>query len=135
MVERKYKLRILRIMAIYSLIMLAMILFSLSFSKNRPSYIPSEDDTSHIPQTEYVYIKVEDNISDSESEEITDNIEKYIMREYMGKIGVFSEDGILLYSLDVYTKTLPEADRRLLREGIEIFGKKALNELIQDYDG
>ncbi len=135
MVERKYKLKILRIMAIYSLAMLAMILFSLSFSKNKSSYIPSEDDNSYVPQTEYVYIKVEDNVGDNESEEMTDNIEKYIMREYMGKIGVFSEDGILLYSLDIYIKTLPEADRRLLGEGIEIFGKEALNELIQDYDG
>ncbi len=134
--ERKYKIRILRIMAIYSLTMLSMILFSLSLQKTTLHNDTFEINTdTETPQTEYVYIKVEDNSSDDKYDDSTDSDKKYIVREHMGKIGVFSIDGTLLYNIDVYVKTLPEADRRLLGEGIEIIGKEALNELIQDYDG
>ncbi len=135
--ERKYKLRILRLMSIYSLIMLALVLYALSlFKSNSPYERQAQESNDIIVQTEYVYIKVEEsNIAESETTAMSEGIMKYTVKEYMEKIGVFSEDGTLVRSIDVYVKTLPEADRRLLREGIEIMGKQALDELIQDYDG
>ncbi len=136
--DRKYVLKIFRLMAIYSLIMLSLIVFSLSLSKKAPQYTPNaESNTAATPQTEYVYIKVEESSYEKNDESSESNVvsNKYIVREHMDKIGIFSEDGVLIRSIDVYIKTLPEADRRLLKEGIEIIGKDALNALIQDYDG
>ncbi len=134
--EKKYKLKILRIMSIYSLIMLALVIYALSISNNNNVYTLQTQESGIPVQTEYVYIKVEDSDSDNtDSEDTSAESEiKYTVREHMGKIGVFSDDGALVRSIDVYVKTLPEADRRLLREGIEIVGKEALDELIQDYD-
>ena len=51
----------------------------------------------------------------------------------MDKIGVFSEDGSLVMVIDVYVKTLPEADKRLLGEGFEVVGRSALNAVVEDY--
>ena len=47
--------------------------------------------------------------------------------------GIFKKDGTLLYVLDTYIKTLPEADRVLLGEGIPIETKSQLYSLIEDY--
>ena len=57
----------------------------------------------------------------------------WIIREYEGRIGIFSEDGALLDVIDIYTKTLPETDKNLLREGIRITSEQALRAIIEDY--
>lgn len=60
----------------------------------------------------------------------------FIIKEYNGKIAAFKEgqdkpfktvDGAVL-------KTLPEADRELLKEGIPIHSLDELMQLIEDYD-
>ena len=61
--------------------------------------------------------------------------ESYVVKDVDGLIGVFDSDGRLLYTLDVYTKTLPAADRALLKKGISASNRKELYEILGDYDG
>ena len=84
-------------------------------------------------QTEYVYV-VKDEIKDTETE-TTEKEKIYLVREHMNKIGIFDESGTLIKVLEVYIKTLPEADKRMLDEGFEVIGEKQLNAIIEDYDG
>lgn len=59
---------------------------------------------------------------------------RYIMREYGGHIAVFNEDGSLHSVYDeVNVDLLPEYDRRLLKNGIQITGEKELRERVEDY--
>ncbi len=58
----------------------------------------------------------------------------YIVKEYHGKLGIFDADGSILYTTEVYTKTLPAADRKLLIEGIRAEGREELYEILGDYD-
>lgn len=59
----------------------------------------------------------------------------YLVREHEGIIGVFTAEGEPLYTVEVYVKTLPEADRRLLADGIFAQNKAELLEIIGDYNG
>lgn len=59
----------------------------------------------------------------------------YIVREHEGIIGVFTADGDPLYTVEVYIKTLPEADRKLLYDGIYAASREELLEILGDYDG
>ena len=127
----KIKIKYLRLMAIYGIIMLCIIIF-LTFTNNKKTtseYIP-QDSESIQTQIEYVYVKPDISTAESESESTE---EVYTVKEYMGKIGIFSSDGVLIEVLDVYVKTLPEADKRLLGEGFNVTGKKQLNSIIEDY--
>jgi len=84
-------------------------------------------------QTEYIYVWVG---GETNTETTTETAtEKYLKfaKEYEGKIGIFSEDGKLEKTIDVYVKTLPETDRRLLKEGIILFSEDELRSLIEDY--
>ena len=56
-----------------------------------------------------------------------------VLKSYEGKIGVFTDGEKLVKVIDVYTKTLPETDRMLLKEGIRIVTKESLYSLIEDY--
>lgn len=59
--------------------------------------------------------------------------EQYIVREYDGRIGVFIPgDTQPIQVVQVYVMYLPEPDRTLLREGIDVKGRVALNELLED---
>ena len=127
----KIRIKYLRLMAIYGIIMLCIIIF-LTFTNNKKTtseYI-SQDSESIQTQIEYVYVKPDISTAESESESTE---EVYTVKEYMGKIGIFSSDGVLIEVLDVYVKTLPEADKRLLGEGFNVTGKKQLNSIIEDY--
>ena len=59
----------------------------------------------------------------------------FIVREHEGIIGVFNSDGDLEYTVEIYVKTLPEADRSLLSSGIFAKNKAELLEILGDYDG
>ena len=91
-------------------------------------------ETQSVTQTEeiYVYLPQEENESELPLPE-TPETSGYLVKEYRGQIGIFSADGTLLESLDTYIKTLPEADRTLLGEGIWVETREALNSLIEDY--
>ena len=71
--------------------------------------------------------------AESESDTESEPIETWVVKEYMGQIGVFKPDGSLEVLLDTYVKTLPKADQALLGEGFEIQGRTQLNEILQDY--
>lgn len=91
-----------------------------------------EQNTDQIekPEPEYIYVytEVEPNTDDTTAQEST-----WVVREHEEKIGVFSEDGVLLRVVDVYTKTLPRADRVLLREGIAVTSRQDLYALMEDF--
>lgn len=125
---------ILRVMAVYAVAMLGLLLTALLLR------IPSKESTPQkiiqtVVEKEYVYLTQED--TDTQYNEGTDTSpsqdETYTVREYFGRIGIFKSDGALMRVLEVYVKTLPEADKRLLGEGFEIVGKKQLNSIIEDY--
>ena len=123
---------ILKITAIYAILMIVILVVSLWFVFNSRDTNEVVIEESSI-QTEYVYV-VKDEIKDTETE-TTENEKIYLVREHMNKIGIFDESGTLIKVLEVYVKTLPEADKRMLEEGFEIVGEKQLNAIIEDYDG
>jgi len=55
------------------------------------------------------------------------------VREVNGKVGVFTQEGEMLYPVDLSSLTLPPAEREALAKGIEVHGWKALLALIRDY--
>ncbi|MBE6535902.1 MAG: hypothetical protein E7677_04695 [Ruminococcaceae bacterium] len=123
---------ILKITAIYAILMIAILVISLWFVFNSRDINEVIIEESSM-QTEYVYV-VKDEIKEPETE-TADKEKIYIVREHMDKIGIFDESGTLIKVLEVYVKTLPEADKRMLEEGFEVVGKKQLNAIIEDYDG
>ena len=86
-------------------------------------------------QKEYekVYVYVDVTSHTPELNEPDSNTQIYIVKEYFGQIGIFDEYGRLLETIEIYTKTLPKADRILLREGIKLSSREALDALIEDY--
>lgn len=60
---------------------------------------------------------------------------KYIVREYMGMIAVFSgeDENKILTLTDYPVSVLPKADRESLSEGIAINDDKELAMLLEDY--
>ena len=56
------------------------------------------------------------------------------VREINGKIGVYSEDGYLIRTVNVATKTLPTREQEALKRGIYVNSWKELLSLIQDYE-
>lgn len=57
----------------------------------------------------------------------------FILKEYDGYIGIFDNAGVLIDVIDVQIKSLPEADRNMLRTGIYAFSQNELMSLIEDY--
>ncbi|MBR2432371.1 MAG: hypothetical protein IKB23_05580 [Clostridia bacterium] len=57
-----------------------------------------------------------------------------LIRAHNGIIGVFEENGTLLYTVDVHIMTLPEKDRLLLEQGISAASYDELLEILGDYD-
>ena len=64
-----------------------------------------------------------------------DTEEVWIVKEYQEQIGVFKSNGSLEYVADVYVITLPEADQKLLQQGIYVSGEEQLTALLEDYTG
>ena len=82
-------------------------------------------------QKKYVYVEVTSYIPSTNVS--THESTLYIAKEYLGQIGIFDTEGRLLDTIEIYTKTLPKADRILLKEGIRLSSKKELEALIEDY--
>lgn len=60
--------------------------------------------------------------------------EIYYIKEHGEVIGVFDGEGELLFTVEVYVKTLPAADRALLKKGIAARDREELYEILGDYD-
>ena len=129
------KIKYLRIFCIYAVIMFLLVVLGMAVVGRRTeTYTPNQDPPQSSTQTEYIYVTLgESEQPDKETDPPTVTV--YTVREHMGKIGVFSDDGTLIRVIDVYVKTLPESDRRMLKEGFEVIGKTQLNKIVEDYDG
>lgn len=118
--------------ATYSVIMLAILVVAV-WILNSPSQMtapaPSQTNTEHI----YVYLTESLPKAETDAQDTTSLDIGWIVKEYDGRIGIFDREGVLLFVLDTYIKTLPEADKRLLGEGIVIETKGQLLSLIEDY--
>ncbi len=123
--------------SLYAILMTATIVFCISLL----TYVLRQKNTA--PPiidggSEYIYVYVTDTttVTEQPSTESEESLEEgWIIKEHDQKIGIFHLDGSLLCVLDTYTKTLPKADRDLLREGISVFTKQELYALIEDYTG
>lgn len=119
------------LMGTYSAILLALTLVAIAFLLSRLS--PSTKTIREtLIETEYIYVMQASDTTFTE-EPSTSVSQRWIIREYEDKIGVFSDDGELIEVINTYTKTLPESDRRLLKEGILITSREALYSIIEDY--
>ena len=59
----------------------------------------------------------------------------YTVKEYEGRIGVFHNDDTTPYQeIDVDVSSLPEADRKLLKDGIKAYSTEKLNSIMEDYE-
>ncbi len=94
--------------------------------------IDSSDNTSDI--TQIVYVTLTPSVSTEQSTQTTGN-SYWLVKEYEKRVAIFLEDGTLFDVLEVYVKTLPEADRRMLGEGIVIETEDELRSIIEDYTG
>ena len=125
------RLKYLRFMALYSILMLCVISFLVFVKKDDKATFPDEESAVHTDvaaETQYVYVRPED-VSSEESTEET----RFWIKEYNGVVGIFNTDGSLYKTIDTRVKALPEADQNLLEEGFEVIGKSQLNSIIEDY--
>ncbi len=95
--------------------------------------LKSHAENGKIRDTETVYVYVTEASSDSLLPESETRKTGWFLRAHEGQIGIFDEQGSLHGLLDTYIKTLPKADRDLLREGIYAEDEDRLRDLIEDY--
>lgn len=71
---------------------------------------------------------------ETKEETIENSTEKdvYCIKEYNGKIGIYKNDA-LIYTIDKYIFTLPENDKKLLRDGIYTTDSEEFYEIIEQY--
>lgn len=126
-----YTKKLLRISCLYSLAFLVLTIISVMIIKNN-AHLSQNTEIKETVKTEYVYVeKQPDNTFADVYVEPDEQV--YTVREHMGKIGIFLPNGSLVQTIEVYVKTLPTADRRLLEEGFEVVGKQRLYSIIEDY--
>lgn len=92
--------------------------------------LESENET-----TKYVYVNsyvTEEQSSTSPLPDV-DQKKSFLVKEHMGRIAVYCGE-TLVDIIDIYTKTLPVADRAMLVEGIRVSSLTELNALIEDYN-
>lgn len=122
---------LLTLIGTYSTVLLLAAIIGVTVLSNRLTK-PPQVITETVVETDYVYVYMGTSPT-TEQTDATEEERVWIIREYEERIGVFSEGGELVKVIDVYTKTLPEADRRLLREGIRVTSEKQLYSIIEDY--
>ena len=122
---------LLTLIGTYSTVLLLAAIIGVTILSNRLTK-PPQVITETVVETDYVYVYMGTSPT-TEQTDATEEERVWIIREYEERIGVFSEGGELVKVIDVYTKTLPEADRRLLREGIRVTSEKQLYSIIEDY--
>lgn len=126
--DTTYNKKLLQVCCVYSFLFLLFVIASVFILKSdiEPNVTRIEQISA---EPQYIYVR-----EDAVTEEIYyDEKEIFIVREHMGRIGIFSSDGTLIEMIDVYVKTLPIADRSLLEEGFEVVGKQRLYSIIEDY--
>ena len=126
------------LMLLYAIALLLILIVCVFVLMSKEKEIEVVTETVTETKTEYIYIEVPNETVDiyapSDQETLETN-EEYFIKEYDGRIGIFDANGTLVEMIDVYTKTLPEADKLLLKEGFKVIGKKALSSIKEDYSG
>ena len=83
------------------------------------------------------YVKLQNALHDSsimEASKSSNTDGTFYVRAHEDKIGVFDSGDNLLYTVEVYIKTLPANDRALLTKGIRAHSSEELYEILGDYD-
>lgn len=57
----------------------------------------------------------------------------YCIKDHDGMIGIYDASGELMYTVEVYVKTLPARDRELLKDGIYANSYGEVLEILGDY--
>ena len=118
------------ILSVYAFLMLAMMGVAVLRLSWQIRTLQDREPNEPTVTEKYVYVYADKE----ETEETTAAPqESWIVREHERRIGIFSSDGTLLDALEIDTKTLPMADRILLREGITVRSRSELYALIEDY--
>ncbi len=127
--------KFLAVLSVYVLLLLCIVAIGSFIILKRGSEPIYTTVTETVVATEkiFVWASPTKNTAASVTESVTPEEKVWIILEYEGRIGIFSEDGTLLDVIDIYTKTLPETDKNLLREGIRITSEQALRAIIEDY--
>lgn len=126
------------LMLLYAIALLLILIVCVFVLIGKEKEIEVVTETVTKTQTEYIYVEVPKETVDiyvPSDKEVTDNCEEYLIKEYEGRIGIFDASGTLVEMIDVYIKTLPEADKQLLKEGFTVIGKKSLTSIKEDYSG
>ena len=71
-----------------------------------------------------------DASQNTQSEPVPENL--YSLKSSGETVGVYDQDGALIYVLDVVVSTLPQADQESLAAGIPVKDEKALKQIIED---
>ena len=120
-----------KVFCLYALGMLSLLIgcvLTINIKKYSTEYVSTTTEAS--TEIIYVYINDESEMTEATSE---DTLSFFRIQKHEEKIGIFSEDGILLEQWDVYVKTLPKADQRLLEEGFILYSETDLSALREDY--
>ena len=124
--------KLITLFGTYSAILLIIIVIAITTVISKLPKSP-EHITETFIETEYVYVNAGYFPEMTKAESSTSENGIFIVKEYENKIGIFNESGELIEVIDVYTKTLPNTDQRLLEEGITIYSRSELNAIIEDY--
>lgn len=118
-----------------SILMLSILFLTLFTVKKSGKSTYTQSENTFIHETEYVYVYVSPDESLTTPADTTDGTQCFTVREYEERIGVFNSDNVLIHVIETHIKTLPAADRYLLREGIRVTSRKELLSVIEDYTG
>lgn len=93
--------------------------------------------TTDVTETRVIYVPIyfEETVKTEEESTSTSQIKYFTVKNYGQKIGVFNEEQTLVSVIEVYTKTLPKADRDLLEKGMVVFSEDELRRIVEDYTG
>ena len=118
-------------------IVLVLLLIQIPIRSRNNTNIP---EPSNVPQSSSSNALNNSTANETSSQEtsgiiaMTSKIDKYIVKEYKGRIGLFYNEETEpreIYDADV--STLPEKDQEELRKGIVIEDKNSVHKIIEDY--
>lgn len=58
----------------------------------------------------------------------------YVLKEYKGRLAIFKDNSDIPFEVfDIFTSSLPQSDRELLKNGISAKSETELSKLVSDY--
>ncbi len=129
------------ILCFYVIVMVSVLVFSVYLLKDSSNSEPLNNDlnvyATDEAETKIIYVPIYSEVTSNteETDPPSQKIKYFTVKSYGEKIGVFNEEEKLVSVIEVYTKTLPKADRDLLEKGIVVFSEVELRGVIEDYTG